>query len=225
MAAQSNDAAAQRRVLPDPAQMNFLPDGEAVVINRPLAIQYEIPGRGNTPHQIDNNVKTEDFSPSPNDGPIDTLPDPNTVHGKDIYAELIPPRPVPVVIVPKPYRTSIKRTMPITIYANGTNFGAAPGVASVLLTQFSTQLIGNDFTRYSLTLLSTNDVIGFYVAISDDPNFRSFAIWRPSSASLTLSGQNALYIAPYTSSAGTDPLTTGLITGIVETETSLDSNP
>ncbi len=219
--AESNDVSAQRQFLPDPSKMNLLPDGEAVVINRPLAIQYEIPGRGNTPHQIDNNVKTEDFSPSPNDGPIDTLPDPNTVHGKDIYGELIPPKPVPVVIVPKPFRTTIKTTRMITVWATGTTVPAGPNAPYIHM-DYARQLVGYDPTRTRLQVM-VPQTAPFYTAVSDDPNFSSYAVVY--FADVTFYGQNALYVAPYTSgSAALDPVSDPW-NAIVETETSLDSNP
>lgn len=221
--AQSNDVAAQRQFLPDPSKMNLLPDGEAIVINRPLAIQYEIPGRGNTPHQIDNNVKTEDFSPSPNDGPIDTMPDPDTVHGKDIYSELIPPKPVPVVIIPKPYRTSLKTTRMITIFNRGHMvLSGPPGRFNNGNTQM---LVGLDYTRNSITIPPCGDGNGpldIQLAISDDTNFNSYVIWDTAST-LTFYGQNALYASIWSSGEGGSLLAP--ITAYVETETSLDSNP
>lgn len=119
----NNDHDIQRIYLPDPSRQDILPDGETDYINRPLATDYVFPGRGNAPHQIDNDVKTVDFKPSPNDGPIDTMPDENP------YGELIPPKPVPVQIVPEPTRTILresymvplwrKQTIDLTNYDNG----------------------------------------------------------------------------------------------------------
>jgi hypothetical protein len=219
--AQSNDIAAQRQFLPDPSKMNLLPDGEAIVINRPLAIPYEIPGRGNTPHQIDNNVKTDDFSPSPNDGPIDTMPDPDTVHGKDIYAELIPPKPVPVVIVPKPYRTTLKNSRMITVWATGTDIPAAPYAPYVNM-DYAKQLVGYDPTRTRL-VIQIPQTAPFYCAISDDPNFSSYLIGYTSD--IVILGQNAIYVAPYLAGTAEPNPVTDPWMALVETETSLDSNP
>jgi hypothetical protein len=219
----------KRNNLPDTLSgLSVLPDGSWHEVNRPLADTYGVPGRGVEGHGADSDVKTVEYEPNQhgdaqfNDSDADT------------WADIVPPHPLFVTVVPNPLKSVTKKSVTRTVVDGTVAYTGAPfvGVDPANVAQIS-----RDESRVKLTLVVGGN---FSVATGNQSLKYAFAVSHETAFPFT----NFILIDPvvgaYYEFYGTEPLYIGVwpllaqdptkqnsvvLNAVIETAGMVDYNP
>lgn len=156
-----------------------LPDGAAMPIHRPLAVDYSLPDRGTEAHGVDNDVPSDDMTG--NDDILIAPPEP--YNGPEYIQELVPPKPIPVSVIDMPYRSELVFTDLYIAMGDRENYNDS----KLYVPDRNTirPIAPYDDTRDKLVLslgLSTDAIVGntavlhYAFAVSTLPEFSSYIV-------------------------------------------------